>query len=453
MVRFLLKLWFALFSFLMLLTACHQSARGRMWQILEKVESLMPSNPDSAYRLLSEIQLPPHRGEAGAFYALLLSRAMWETGRQPLHDSLLKVACRFYRRSHDTLRMAWCYYGLARFYEANDSNGLQAHFLMSLARAASSGTGDTLLKRLLATGADMRHDDFTYFYQKVGEERRWAISAKRRGDHAGAARHWERCVNLIDSCYLEKRRDSLYAVSQVVALQAQNRQEIDEKVRRLRVLLVLVVILVVYVAGSTLVYQLKRYKRKSMEAIRLRKALLDQTLLHLQERNNELLNQQRLMCERVCQMRNETAAQLSQLHEEREILRRHLLETNETVRKIMKLRTLSVSKKIKGRYTLLLTQKERSLFYVALNQCYDGWEQNLRRAYPALTDDDVYTCCLLRMGIDKLDIALLLDCNADALKKRKYRIKCDKMRIRQSKITLEECLMCFNAFPSSPTSS
>ena len=78
--------------------------------------------------------------------------------------------------------------------------------------------------------------------------------------------------------------------------------------------------------------------------------------------------------------------------------------------------------------------------FEAMNFCYDGFEKRLREEYSALTTDDVYVCCLLRMGVSNANIVLLLGSNEEALKKRKYRIKREKIGLGKDGLSLEDFL-------------
>ena len=88
-----------------------------------------------------------------------------------------------------------------------------------------------------------------------------------------------------------------------------------------------------------------------------------------------------------------------------------------------------------------LSFQELSDLEEAVNICFDSFASRLRDEFPKLKDDDIHLCCLLKMKVPTKNILSLLDTNEPALKKRRYRIKHDKMDLPDDFSSLDEFLL------------
>lgn len=134
---------------------------------------------------------------------------------------------------------------------------------------------------------------------------------------------------------------------------------------------------------------------------------------------------------------------LSVSENQQQKLKEKIFKNNEVVMKIENLKVMKDVDKIKSKSTLVLSEQELSSLLSVINACYDDFASRLHEQFEALTLDDIYICCLLRMKISSQDIMLLLDINEEALKKRKYRIKRVKLSLPQTGISLEEFLLSY----------
>ena len=81
----------------------------------------------------------------------------------------------------------------------------------------------------------------------------------------------------------------------------------------------------------------------------------------------------------------------------------------------------------------------------AMDNCFDGYVRKLHSAYPVLTADDMLLICLLYIGVNNVDISLVLSITDSALKKRKYRIKKEKLNLSSCEQSLEDFLLHFGS--------
>lgn len=70
---------------------------------------------------------------------------------------------------------------------------------------------------------------------------------------------------------------------------------------------------------------------------------------------------------------------------------------------------------------------------------FNGFTQRLKNSFPRLNDADIQLCCLVKMQLKQADIADIFNIEKDSVKKRKMRIRKDKMCL-DDEVTLEELL-------------
>lgn len=134
---------------------------------------------------------------------------------------------------------------------------------------------------------------------------------------------------------------------------------------------------------------------------------------------------------------------LSAYENEQQKLKEEIFKMNEVVLKIESLKNMKDVDKIKAKSILALSEQELSSLLSAINACYDNFVNRLHKDFVALTLQDIYICCLLRMKVSGQDIMVLLNINEEAFKKRKYRIKRVKLGLPQTGITLEDFLLSY----------
>ena len=71
----------------------------------------------------------------------------------------------------------------------------------------------------------------------------------------------------------------------------------------------------------------------------------------------------------------------------------------------------------------LKTQKERDAIIEAVNALYEDFAVRLSQRYPALTEEDLLICCLIKLRLNNQSIALLFGISPASVTKRKQRIK------------------------------
>ncbi len=80
---------------------------------------------------------------------------------------------------------------------------------------------------------------------------------------------------------------------------------------------------------------------------------------------------------------------------------------------------------------LMLTHEDMESIKMSVDASKNGFVENLTRRCPMLTDDDINLCCLIKLGLSRSDIAVLLNISDNTLKQRKGRLK-SKLGISES---------------------
>ena len=110
------------------------------------------------------------------------------------------------------------------------------------------------------------------------------------------------------------------------------------------------------------------------------------------------------------------------------------------VQKIRSLASFNESQRRKTHKVFTLSKEERNALSLAIDMRYNHFSSYLKNTYHQLNEDDLFICILLRMEVSNEDTAYLLSCSEEALKKRKFRIKKEKMGLPSNGKPLEDFL-------------
>ena len=180
--------------------------------------------------------------------------------------------------------------------------------------------------------------------------------------------------------------------------------------------------LLVAVAVAYIIYlSYIRYRRNRDEMLRSRDELLRQLRLELREKS--------LALERVESgptVAGDSSA--DSLRAENESLRSAMLRTSDVMRRVESLQNGGTGS---------LTSAEMSDLADTLDVCFDGFCRRLKSDFPSLNASDLAYCCLVRLGVPSYSILHLLDVSKETLKRRKTRMKHDKMHLPDG-VSLDE---------------
>lgn len=284
--------------------------------------------------------------------------------------------------------------------------------------------------------------------------------------------HLERYAQLLDSVFEKDSETALMPIQHFYNYSQYKIQNLTLESQRRKLFATILGLIAIIIAGSYFFYVLRsRNKRRTEAILRSKDALLQKSSLHLTEKNEKLLlqNQALLEAEKLLEKQKqelkEQAARIDELqtekpnnlqtdisNNEKELaynrkrqmeLREQVLRINETARKILRLAANPSNIGKLKRTEVILNEEERKSLFLAIDLCYDNIITRLHLTYKELSDDDLFYCCLLKMGISQEITCLLLSTNPTALKKRKYRIKNEKIEQAHSCNSLEDFLEQF----------
>ncbi len=312
-----------------------------------------------------------------------------------------------------------------------------------------------------------QYDSARYYTPKIGVDADfWGKAAyhldmyrieKGMGNNALALRHHELYSDYVDSLIAQKTNESLAALQKKYDYEKFQNENIRLEAENRQLFLGILCAFLAVAATVSFVFYIRGKWRREREALaRARDLLLEQSRLQLQEKANELLQQRQALQEKEQALResmrretglkdslSETERKLEEYDLRQQALKEQLFKTNDAVRRIKEMDGLDSVQKVKRGKEYRLSAQEQADLFAAINACHNDFEQRLRVAYPSLSDDDVYLCCLLRMGISSRSIAILLGIGEGALRTRKYRIKCEKLDVPPQYESLEDFLRAF----------
>lgn len=307
--------------------------------------------------------------------------------------------------------------------------------------------------------AKMDTSDFTgkaIYHMEVSEIN------KGMGNYSDALLHQELYANYLDSFYNHNTDDKLAELQKKYSYsQMQYENERLKGQARSGNTLALAIFLIAVIGVFYSYYLHTTHEKKRNQIIQLKNDIINENKIKLQQITNELLMQQQALQEKEQNLRlviergkkleeklkesasgstNKQQEQLERLISEQKELKERIFLANEVVKKIENLKSLNPYQKRNKKQDIQLSPEERSQLYEAVNYSFNNMENRLREMYPALSEDDIFICCLLRTGVSNGDICLLTESSDAALKKRKYRIKHDKMKNTEEGISLDDIL-------------
>lgn len=270
----------------------------------------------------------------------------------------------------------------------------------------------------------------------------------REHNYEKALMHLNQYVNYSDSISKKRRTVDIAALQKKYDYSLIENENNQLKIARQRMYLFMLAIGLLSVITSTLLvyyYKRKRAVKKAMkeEIEKMKSELIDQSLIHAQEKSiqiqkhqNELLMKEQELGVHLSKKTEELNLRVQKEQE----LKEYIFKMDDIVQKINSLNSLKALQRSKSASKYVLSFEELNSLEEAVNLCYDNFVDRLRIDFPKLKNDDIHLCCLLKMKVPNKNILSLLDTNELTLKKRRYRIKHDKMGFSDNIESLDEFL-------------
>ena len=282
-------------------------------------------------------------------------------------------------------------------------------------------------------------------YFKATHYLNWSIYEEKIKNLPKALEYSKRYAELLDTIYQE-RLDSKVANLQhkydYSLIQSENKLL---KIKRQRLYISLTAIcMAVLTVAVIFFYKRREEKRKLAEQMRSKDDLMKEMRLQLQEKTIDLHAAQEKIIEKETALDKELSQRekmRSEYSSKEAAMRKEILRHSEIIRKMEQLNKMSQQDKIQSRSVVLSDEEQDNLAEV-INICYNNFTDRLWKKFPTLTKADISLCCLIKIGISNSNMLYLLDTNKVALKKRKNRLKHDKMGMDEND-SLDEFIMEF----------
>ena len=282
-------------------------------------------------------------------------------------------------------------------------------------------------------------------YQKAGKQKIWYQYEEKMNNLPKALEYSKRYAELLDTIYQKELSSKIIELQHKYdysLIQSENKLL---KIKRQRLYISLIAIcMAVLTVAVIFFYKRREEKRKLAEQMRSKDDLMKEMRLQLQEKTIDLHAAQEKIIEKETALDKELSQRekmRSEYSSKEAAMRKEILRHSEIIRKMEQLNKMSQQDKIQSRSVVLSDEEQDNLAEI-VNICYNNFTDRLWKKFPTLTKADISLCCLIKIGISNSNMLYLLDTNKVALKKRKNRLKHDKMGMDEND-SLDEFIMEF----------
>lgn len=282
-------------------------------------------------------------------------------------------------------------------------------------------------------------------YQKAGKQKIWYQYEEKMNNLPKALEYSKRYAELLDTIYQKELSSKIIELQHKYdysLIQSENKLL---KIKRQRLYISLTAIcMAVLTVAVIFFYKRREEKRKLAEQMRSKDDLMKEMRLQLQEKTIDLHAAQEKIIEKEMALDKELSQRekmRSEYSSKEAAMRKEILRHSEIIRKMEQLNKMSQQDKIQSRSVVLSDEEQDNLAEI-VNICYNNFTDRLWKKFPTLTKADISLCCLIKIGISNSNMLYLLDTSKVALKKRKNRLKHDKMGMDEND-SLDEFIMGF----------
>ncbi len=281
-----------------------------------------------------------------------------------------------------------------------------------------------------------RGENNNLIYARAITQKQLSQLCEKRGNLKEALRHARNYAELVDSIrelQTDKkvmRLQQRYDYSKIEA--ERDRLEIASQRQQIYILVLALAIVIAVGVSYIMISGIRRRYRERQLAL---ERIDHDTKRQLSDKTKEL---QQLEEKAAAQMQT-NAAEKESLHKEILGLRQQLIGHQEIVKKIEDWKRLSSAQKLRNKTPL--SDGDSAELVKAVDLCYPGFSDRLRQRHPGLENADIVMCCLLKLGVTNSDLSLLFNISDNTLRKRKHRLKKEKMGVDDKQFkTLEDYL-------------
>ena len=152
---------------------------------------------------------------------------------------------------------------------------------------------------------------------------------------------------------------------------------------------------------------------------------------------------------RLVEQQHQLASQQEELHHQRQVTTENLQRMAEMEQKEARLKETffrrlnqRIVQEIEKGSNILLSDDDWEDIVQNADIIFDNFTRRLQQHYPALNQEDLRYCCMVKMQLSQLEMSQIMHLEKDSVKKRLKRIRMEKMKA-DSGVTLEELLRRF----------
>lgn len=264
---------------------------------------------------------------------------------------------------------------------------------------------------------------------------------EKQGDFKSALEYEKlhsQCLQQIASAIEEDKIAELNRQYNTAQMEAENKQlKINNQQKSIFALSSAIVAIIVALVAYE--YTL-HHRRKARAALQEQFNSFNGSIKQMQERESQIMADRLKIHERAMALAQNLDDKTRELEAAQGVIadmKKNLLQNNAAVKKIYDILNASSNPK-KHDKPAPLDDNEMNMFMAAINNCYENFADKLHARFPELSPSDVYICCLIKLGIDNPGLCAILDVSDNTLRKRKYRIKKDKVDPDGNYASLEE---------------
>lgn len=298
----------------------------------------------------------------------------------------------------------------------------------------------------------MKKDNCTTLSSQAAYNNLWSRFYAAKGDYKTAYTYLKERCRLTDELAEDRTSEEIARIQKRYDYTVIKHENDRLKLQQLQSRFWMVVLcgsLLVAVAAIYIIYlTYKRYRKKKEEVISTKDKLMQQLRIQLQDRNMELQQEK----EKVLMQELEHSRRMNDYDTElkkrddriqrmapsEEKMRNYILGQSAIVQKMKHLQDMCM----KDQLASVLGKNEQEEVLFTADLCFNNFVSRLRELCPSLSDSDLLLCSLIRLGMSAADIVCLLDIQKQTFKKRKSRIKCEKLCLAEE-VSLDDFLASF----------
>lgn len=145
--------------------------------------------------------------------------------------------------------------------------------------------------------------------------------------------------------------------------------------------------------------------------------------------------------EAIEQIQSRANELLKRRHINEDYLKKRIYEVDNALKKVRYLKDINKNMPPNSIKTMALTDEEMDSMKLSVDACHNGFIRRLAEEFPVLGEDDLTLCCLIKLGLRSYQIAILMNVTDNTLKRRKQRLKTEKLGLQYCDITLDEWIL------------